>query len=150
MHVCPATVGGQPREKHIVESMPVIFEQENRCLARKQVDFRVHAQLATISLQHCLPLESCVSYLMLAPSAKRVAQVPAMHCSIPDVALYAQAPPSRNVQIFVQSIGCPPESHRIQWIGDCAVSRFLLNHPFIVLEIRVLVFNARCKKTRTG
>ncbi len=150
MHVCSASVIGQPREQHIFESMPVIFEQEYCCLARKQCNFRVRTQLATCALQHCLPLESCVSYMMLAPSAQRVAQVPAMHCSIPDVALYAQAPPSRNVQIFVESIGGSPESHRIQWVGHYAFSCFLLNHPFIVLEIGVFIFNARCKKRSNG
>jgi hypothetical protein len=66
------------------------------------------------------------------------------------VALYAQAPPSTNVQIFVERIGGPPESHRIQWIGHYAFSRFLLNHPFIILEIGVLIFNARCKKQING
>jgi len=83
--------------------------------------------------------------MMLSASTQRVAQVPAMHCPIPDVALYSQAPPSRNVQIFVKSIGGPPKSHRIQWIGHYAFTRFLLKHPFIILEIGVFIFDARCQ-----
>ena len=113
VHVRPATVSGQPWEKHIVEFRPIIFQQEYCGLAWKQSDFRVRTQSATIASQNCLPLEGRVTYMMPAPSTHRVAQVPAIHCSIPDVALYAQAPPSRNVQIFVEGIGSPPESDRI-------------------------------------